>query len=134
MSISVKSYQNFHFRVSLHNVIKVADFGLSVTIGEDKDYFRISDSSNEKLPVKWMAVETLIDHKFSEASDVVRSLYCLLFTKIKYSMYSPHKFGWLSPKFLKYKENIVKSGYYKYPQFFFKSVYICRCRIYPLIF
>ena len=61
--------------MSLHNVIKVADFGLSVTIGEDKDYFRISDSSSEKLPVKWMAVETLIDHKFSEASDVVRSLY-----------------------------------------------------------
>ena len=67
-------YQNFHFRVSLHNVIKVADFGLSVTVGEDKDYFRISDCINEKLPVRWMAVETFIDYKFSEASEMVRSL------------------------------------------------------------
>ena len=40
-------------------------------MGEDKDYFRLSDSTHEKLPVKWMAVETLVDHKFSEASDVV---------------------------------------------------------------
>ncbi len=54
-----------------NNVIKVADFGLSVTIGEDKDYFRLSDT-NEKLPVKWMAAESLVDYKFSEATDVVR--------------------------------------------------------------
>ena len=56
----------------MNNCIKVADFGLSVSMGEDKDYFRLSDSTHEKLPVKWMAVETLVDHKFSEASDVVR--------------------------------------------------------------
>ena len=52
----------------------MADFGLSVSMGEDKDYFRLSDSGNEKLPVKWMAVESIIDYKFSEATDVVRLL------------------------------------------------------------
>jgi len=62
--------------MDLNNVIKVADFGLSVSIGDDKDYFRLSDT-NEKLPVKWMAVESLVDYKFSEASDVVsRKINC----------------------------------------------------------
>ena len=64
------------FRVALNNVIKVADFGLSIYMPENKDYFRLSD--DEKLPVKWMAVESLADHKFSEASDVVSSVTLLI--------------------------------------------------------
>ncbi len=59
------------FRIDNYQVIKVADFGLSLTLVENTDYCRMDGSGSEKLPVKWMAVESLVDRKFSEASDVV---------------------------------------------------------------
>ena len=51
-------------------VIKVADFGLSVNIGA-KEYYRLTRHVDVKLPVKWMAPESLADYMFSEMSDVV---------------------------------------------------------------
>ena len=50
--------------------IKVADFGLSVTL-EAKDYFRQDSSDAIKLPIKWLAIESLNDCIFSEKTDVV---------------------------------------------------------------
>ena len=45
-------------------------------IDDNKDYYRLSESTNrEKLPVKWMAVESLMHYKFSEATDVVSVYY-----------------------------------------------------------
>ena len=59
-------------------VIKVADFGLAVNTG-DKDYYRLSgDDKDIKLPVMWMAPESLSTHVFSEKSDVVSKLQCTL--------------------------------------------------------
>jgi serine/threonine protein kinase len=58
-------------RLDMNHVIKVADFGLSVAIADEKNYFRSERESGEKLPVKWMAPESLLDRKFSELSDVV---------------------------------------------------------------
>ena len=55
----------------MNHLIKVADFGLSVSMAE-KNYFR-SENESVKLPVKWMAPESLLDRKFSELSDVVSS-------------------------------------------------------------
>ena len=52
-------------------VIKVADFGLAVNTG-DKDYYRLSANMGVKLPVMWMAPESLADCVFSETSDVVK--------------------------------------------------------------
>lgn len=52
-------------------MIRVADFGLSVSMVEDKNYFRGNSGTTEKLPIKWMAPESLMDRKFSEHSDVV---------------------------------------------------------------
>ena len=51
-------------------IIKIADFGLSVNIG-DKDYYQLTKHVEVKLPLKWMAPESLSDFMFSELSDVV---------------------------------------------------------------
>ena len=61
-------------RIDAHFMIKITDFGLS----EDmyvKNYFRQEDNSGVKLPVKWMAPESLGDGVFSEKSDVVSISY-----------------------------------------------------------
>ena len=55
-------------------MIKVADFGLSEDI-YCRNYFRQGQVREEgatvKLPVKWMALESLLDGVFSEKTDVV---------------------------------------------------------------
>ena len=53
-------------------VIKVSDFGLSEDVYQ-KNYFRETNSSEAKLPTRWMAPESLSDGHFSEKSDVVKS-------------------------------------------------------------
>ena len=64
-------------RIDVNWVIKVADFGLAESITSTKDYFRLSQSETTKLPVKWMAPESLNYGIFSEKTDVV----CLLMQK-----------------------------------------------------
>ncbi|KJE91376.1 TKL protein kinase, variant 1 [Capsaspora owczarzaki ATCC 30864] len=53
--------------VGSHLVAKIADFGLSRELN-DKDYYKLQ--SKQKLPVRWMAPETLNYRKFSSQSDV----------------------------------------------------------------
>ena len=67
-----KSLYNFLDRIDINMVIKVADFGLSVNIGT-KEYYRLTRHVDVKLPVKWMAPESLADYTFSEMSDVVHN-------------------------------------------------------------
>ena len=67
---------SFLGRIDENFVIKVSDFGLS----EDtysKNYFRQGTTQGEdreapmKLPVRWMALESLNDGIFDEKTDVV---------------------------------------------------------------
>ena len=56
-------------RVNWDLKIKVADFGLARTMKEGKDYYRMGQGG--QLPVRWMAVESLLDFVFTTKSDVV---------------------------------------------------------------
>ncbi|KNC84469.1 TK protein kinase [Sphaeroforma arctica JP610] len=49
-------------------VVKITDFGLSRSVQEDSDYYKMN--SDGKVPIPWMAPETLKEFKFTEASDV----------------------------------------------------------------
>ena len=48
-------------------VVKLNDFGLSRTLSTS-DYYR--KVSNDKIPVRWMAPESILERKYSTASDV----------------------------------------------------------------
>lgn len=61
------------------------------------DYHCLGD--NENRPVRWMALESLLNNDFSSASDVVRNavadtqihLQCNLLTLYLWTVYSPQK-------------------------------------------
>ena len=48
-------------------VVKVCDFGLSRDIFNDNQYHKVTSG---KLPLKWMAIESLRDRVFTTQSDV----------------------------------------------------------------
>lgn len=60
-------------RISEDSVVKVSDFGLSRSMYE-KPYFVQDANVKVKLPVKWMALESLQNGIFSEKTDVVRAV------------------------------------------------------------
>ncbi|XP_036806635.1 macrophage-stimulating protein receptor [Oncorhynchus mykiss] len=49
--------------------VKVADFGMARDVF-DKEYYSIQNHKKAKLPVKWMAIESLQTQKFTTKSDV----------------------------------------------------------------
>ena len=51
-------------------MIKITDFGLSEDVYA-RNYFRQGQGNTVKLPVKWMAPESLQDGVFSDKTDVV---------------------------------------------------------------
>ena len=63
-------------RIDRDGVIKVADFGLTEDM-HGTNYFRQRKSetgSEEKVPIKWMAPESIENSIFTEASDVVSGI------------------------------------------------------------
>ena len=60
-----------HGRVDTELVVKVGDFGLARDI-YSSDYYRANQGA--KIPVKWMAPETLYDAISNEKTDVVSEL------------------------------------------------------------
>ncbi|XP_018430812.1 PREDICTED: macrophage-stimulating protein receptor-like, partial [Nanorana parkeri] len=63
--------------------VKVADFGLARDVF-DKEYYSVRRHKNARLPVKWMALESLQTQKFTTKSDVVRGYTLML------QCWSPH--------------------------------------------
>ena len=58
-------------------MIKVADFGLTEDM-YGTNYFRRRKSvtgSEEKVPIRWMAIESIENNIYNESTDVVR-MYC----------------------------------------------------------
>lgn len=58
----------FGLRVDENMVVKVADFGLSRDI-HVSDYYRLKH--RQRLPVKWMAPESLFTKIYNQKTDVV---------------------------------------------------------------
>ena len=73
-------------------VIKVADFGLTENM-YGTNYFRRIQSvigNEEKLPLKWMAPESIENDIFTEATDVVRTGIFTLRLTNALTLYSGH--------------------------------------------
>ena len=49
-------------------ILKLADFGLSRQARGNEGY--LMQGVEDKLPVRWMAVESIVDRKFTVKSDV----------------------------------------------------------------
>ncbi|XP_041110612.1 hepatocyte growth factor receptor-like isoform X1 [Polyodon spathula] len=59
--------------------VKVADFGLARDV-YDKEYYSVHNKNGVKLPVKWMALESLQIHKFTTKSDVVKQYFLYIWS------------------------------------------------------
>ncbi|XP_046674803.1 uncharacterized protein LOC124363590 [Homalodisca vitripennis] len=53
--------------LATNNICKISDFGLSRDVYEDEAYLK---RSKGRVPVKWMALESLADHVYTAKSDV----------------------------------------------------------------
>ena len=72
----------YSYRIDNGFVIKVADFGLSESIDISKDYFRQDGGDAIKLPIKWLALESINDGIFSEKTDVVIKIILAIATSL----------------------------------------------------
>ena len=57
-------------RIDRNGDIKVADFGLTEDM-YGTNYFRRETGSDEKVPIRWMAPESIENDVYTEATDVV---------------------------------------------------------------
>ena len=67
----------FLFRIDENGIIKVTDFGLTEDM-YSTNYYRQEKrqtGTEEKVPIKWMALESIETHVFDESTDVVRQEY-----------------------------------------------------------
>ena len=63
-----------HKRIDENNVIKVADFGLCENVYNTGYFYQNredAEAREEKLPIRWMAPESIESGRFNEKTDVV---------------------------------------------------------------
>lgn len=60
----------FWYRMNSEGVIKVADFGLTEDV-DGINYYRSVKGSMEKVPIRWMAPESIESGIYNESTDVV---------------------------------------------------------------
>ena len=65
-------------------VIKIADFGFSENM-YTRSYVRTTVDGGVRLPVKWMAPESILDGVFSEKTDVVCYYFLFCYSLIQLS-------------------------------------------------
>ena len=65
-------------RIDAHFLIKITDFGMSEDVCVRNYFMQGSAEESVKLPVKWMAPESLTDGQFSEKSDMVCGYFLTL--------------------------------------------------------
>ena len=62
-----------HARINLSGVIKVSDFGLTEDMYATNYYHKrkSDDTPEEKVPIRWMAPESIMTDVYTEKTDVV---------------------------------------------------------------
>ena len=62
----------------MQGVIKVADFGLTEDVYATNYYRREKsvEAAEERVPIRWMALESIQNDVYNETTDVVR-MYCV---------------------------------------------------------
>ena len=75
----------FIYRMDHCGMIKVGDFGLTQDI-YDTNYYRRgkNEASNERVPIRWMAPESIEEDVYNEKTDVVRMFTKLLINLLPY--------------------------------------------------
>lgn len=76
----------FAFRLCEGKTVKVTDIGLTQELFS-KDYY-FTEEHTAKLPVKWMAPESLENFVFSIQSDVVSKINFFSFAKSQFTIYN----------------------------------------------
>ena len=63
----------WYFRIDENGIIKVADFGLTEDMYNSNYYRREKRQAGteERVPLKWMALESIETHVFDESTDMV---------------------------------------------------------------
>ena len=61
----------------MHGAIKVADFGLTEDMYGTKYFRRMKNesTSEEKVPIRWMAPESIENDIYNQSTDVVRLIF-----------------------------------------------------------
>ena len=63
---------------SSNGLVKVADFGLAEDMYGSNYYRRSSSDSGERVPIRWMAPESVDTNIYNEATDVVSVIWSSL--------------------------------------------------------
>ena len=73
----VATFNFLYYRIDHHGVIKVADFGLTEDMYCTNYYHRGKSRSgnDEKVPIRWMAPESIEEDIYNETTDVVSLIF-----------------------------------------------------------